>query len=54
MQDTTQDSPPRNESRRRFLDAAVHLIRARGYEAATIDDLCRAAELDVDKEAAVV
>ena len=45
MQDTTQDSPPRNESRRRFLDAAVHLIRARGYEAATIDDLCRAAGL---------
>ena len=45
MQDIAHESPPRNESRRRFLDAAVHLIRARGYEAATIDDLCRAAGL---------
>lgn len=34
-----------HESRRRFLDAAVQLIRERGYEAATIDDLCRAAGL---------
>lgn len=32
-------------SRQRFLDAAVRLIRARGYEAATIDDLCREAGL---------
>ncbi len=32
-------------SRQRFLDAAVRLIRTRGYEAATIDDLCREAGL---------
>lgn len=32
-------------SRQRFLDAAVRLIRTRGYEAATIDELCREAGL---------
>ncbi len=39
--------PPRrgDQTRRRFLDAAVHLIRAKGYEAATVDDLCREAGL---------
>ena len=37
-------SPP-HESRLRFLDAAVQVIRERGYEAATIDDLCRTAGL---------
>lgn len=39
--------PPRraDQTRRRFLDAAVRLIRARGYEAATVDDLCREAGL---------
>lgn len=32
-------------SRKRFLDAAVRLIRTCGYEAATVDDLCREAGL---------
>ena len=36
---------PVSPSRQRFLDAAVRLIRTCGYEAATIDDLCREAGL---------
>lgn len=36
---------PASDSRQRFLDAAVRLIRTRGYGAATIDDLCREAGL---------
>jgi len=28
-----------------FLDAALHVIRTKGYEAATVDDLCAAAGL---------
>ncbi|MBK8165296.1 MAG: TetR/AcrR family transcriptional regulator [bacterium] len=36
---------PAADSRTRFLDAAVHLIRTCGYEAATIDELCREAGL---------
>jgi TetR/AcrR family transcriptional regulator, transcriptional repressor for nem operon len=32
-------------TRRRLLDAAVQVIRAKGYEAATVDDLCREAGL---------
>ena len=34
-----------DQTRRRFLDAAVRLIRAKGYAAATVDDLCREAGL---------
>lgn len=43
----TASAAPRraDQTRRRFLDAAVHLIRAKGYEAATVDDLCREAGL---------
>jgi TetR/AcrR family transcriptional repressor of nem operon len=33
------------DSKTRFLDAALHLIRAKGYEATTVDDLCAAAGL---------
>jgi TetR/AcrR family transcriptional repressor of nem operon len=29
----------------RIIDAAVHAIRAKGYSATTVDDLCRAAEV---------
>jgi TetR/AcrR family transcriptional regulator, transcriptional repressor for nem operon len=36
-------APP--DSRTRILDAAMHLIRAKGYTATTIDDLCAAAGL---------
>ena len=35
--------PP--DSKTRFLDAALHLIRAKGYEATTVDDICEAAGL---------
>lgn len=34
-----------HESKSRFLDAALQVIRAKGYEATTIDDLCDAAQL---------
>ena len=36
---------PVQQSRMRILDAAVQVIRAKGYEATTIDDLCSAAGL---------
>jgi TetR/AcrR family transcriptional regulator, transcriptional repressor for nem operon len=35
--------PQRGSARARLLDAAVQLIRAQGYSATTVDDLCRAA-----------
>lgn len=35
----------RPDSRTKFLDAALRLIRAKGYEAATVDDICAAAGL---------
>jgi TetR/AcrR family transcriptional regulator, transcriptional repressor for nem operon len=34
-----------HESRTRFLDAALLVIRTKGYEAATIDDICAGARL---------
>jgi TetR/AcrR family transcriptional repressor of nem operon len=33
------------DARRRILDAAMHLVRAKGYAATSIDDLCKAAGL---------
>jgi len=38
-------TPPRGsgEARQALLDAALHLFRAKGYTAATVDDLCREA-----------
>jgi TetR/AcrR family transcriptional regulator, transcriptional repressor for nem operon len=33
-------SPSRHESKSRLLDAALHVIRAKGYAAATVDDIC--------------
>jgi TetR/AcrR family transcriptional repressor of nem operon len=33
------------DARPRLLDAAIHLIRAQGYSATTVDDICRAAGL---------
>jgi len=33
------------DSRTRLLDAALHLVRAQGYAATTVDDICRAAGL---------
>jgi TetR/AcrR family transcriptional repressor of nem operon len=34
-----------HESKAKFLDAALHVIRAKGYSATTIDDICEAAGL---------
>ena len=36
---------PRNESKTKLLDAALHVIRAKGYSAARIEDVCEAAGL---------
>ncbi len=38
-------APEHHESKARILDAAMHVIRAKGYAATTIDDLCAAAGL---------
>src|SRR2546422_2447127 len=35
----------RPDSKTRFLEGAVHVIRAKGYEAATVDEICEAAGL---------
>ncbi|HET9251805.1 MAG TPA: TetR/AcrR family transcriptional regulator [Candidatus Eisenbacteria bacterium] len=43
---TAASSPtPPHESKTRFLEAAMHVIRAKGYTAATIDDVCAEAGL---------
>ncbi|MGC2580476.1 MAG: helix-turn-helix domain-containing protein, partial [Acidobacteriaceae bacterium] len=34
-----------HESKRKLLDAALHVIREKGYEAARIEDICEAARL---------
>jgi TetR/AcrR family transcriptional repressor of nem operon len=33
--------PPRRDGRTRLLDAALHVIRAKGYAATSVDDICR-------------
>jgi TetR/AcrR family transcriptional repressor of nem operon len=35
----------RHASKTKFLNAALHVVRAKGYAATTIDDICAAAEL---------
>src|SRR5580658_1378701 len=35
----------RHESKTKLLDAALHVIRVKGYEATRIEDICEAAEL---------
>lgn len=37
--------PATNESKKRILDAAMHVVRAKGYAATSIDDVCEAAGL---------
>lgn len=39
----TPISPRRNTARQGLLDAALNVIRAKGYTATTVDDLCHAA-----------
>ncbi|MGK3966818.1 TetR/AcrR family transcriptional regulator [Sorangium sp. So ce118] len=39
----TKSRPELGEARQRLIDAARHLIRARGYAATSVDDLCSAA-----------
>lgn len=41
----TPQVTPHHESKARFLDAAMHVIRTKGYTAATIDDVCAEAGL---------
>ena len=40
-----QAAATQHESKTRFLDAALRVIRTKGYEATTVDDLCAAAGL---------
>jgi TetR/AcrR family transcriptional regulator, transcriptional repressor for nem operon len=37
--------PSQHESKTRLLDAALRLVRTKGYEATTVDDVCEAAGL---------
>lgn len=36
-----QSAPPRRDGRTRLLDAALHVIRAQGYAATSVEDICR-------------
>jgi TetR/AcrR family transcriptional repressor of nem operon len=45
MGSDTKPSPARHESKTRFLEAALQVIRAKGYTATTVDDVCEAAGL---------
>ncbi len=38
-------SETQHDSKTRFLNTALHVVRAKGYEATTVDDICRAAGL---------
>jgi len=49
MSRTTKHAPERGNARDRLLEAARDVIRAKGFAATTIDDLCR--EADVTKGA---
>jgi TetR/AcrR family transcriptional regulator, transcriptional repressor for nem operon len=42
---TRAPAEPQHDSKTKFLDAALHVIRAKGYEATTVDDICEAAGL---------
>ncbi|HEX9101572.1 MAG TPA: TetR/AcrR family transcriptional regulator [Polyangia bacterium] len=37
--------PPQHESKEKILDAAMHVIRQKGYDATTVDDICAEAGL---------
>jgi TetR/AcrR family transcriptional repressor of nem operon len=40
-----QMARPQHESKTKLLDAAMHVIREKGYEATSVDDICAAAGL---------
>ena len=40
---THTQAPARNASKTRLLDTALHLIRAKGYAATAVDDICHEA-----------
>ncbi len=45
MQTIETPHEPRHESKTKLLDAAVHVIRAKGYTATRVEDICEAAGL---------
>jgi len=45
MSRPTKHAPERGNARTRLLEAARDIIRAKGYAAATVDDLCRVADV---------
>ena len=45
MTRTTKHSPERGSARTRLLEAARDTIRAKGFAATTVDDLCKAADV---------
>lgn len=45
MSRPTKQSPERGNARIRLLEAARDIIRAKGFAATTVDDLCRAADV---------
>ena len=38
-------APDKRDARAKLLDAALNVIRAQGYAATSVDDLCRAASV---------
>jgi len=45
MPRSTNQSPERGDARTRLLEAARDIIRAKGFAATSVDDLCKAAEV---------
>ena len=45
MSAATLPAKAESDSRTRLLDAAMHVIRAQGYSATTVDDICSEAGL---------
>lgn len=43
MNTTAMATQAQHESKTKLLDAALHVIRAKGYAATTVDDICQAA-----------
>jgi TetR/AcrR family transcriptional repressor of nem operon len=43
MGNPIQPEAPAHQSKRRLLDAALHVIRSKGYAATTVDDICQQA-----------